>query len=82
MTVSIKNPAESNNPGKPDANSQNSQGNSGQSPRTNPVCLELGVSIRSLPSDAGGQAQPIREEGKTVIVFDNGAVLRLSLIHI
>jgi protein TonB len=29
-----------------------------------------------LPTEAGGQSQPIREEGRTVIVFDNGAVLR------
>ena len=66
MTLTVKNPADSNGPG--------------QSPRSNPVCLELAVTIRSLPSEAGGQAQPIREEGRTVIVFDNGAVLRTTSI--
>src|SRR4029077_6053439 len=39
-------------------------------------CLEVAVTIRSLPTEAGGLAQPIREDGRTVIVFDNGAVLR------
>lgn len=62
MTLTIKDSPESNS--------------SGQSPRSNPVCLELAVTIRSLPTEAGGLAQPIREEAKTVIVFDNGAVLR------
>ncbi len=76
MTVTIKNSPESNSPGKPGASSQNSENNPGQSPRSNPVCLELGVTLRSLPTEAGGLAQPIREEGRTVIVFDNGAVLR------
>lgn len=66
MTLTVKNPADSNSPG--------------QSPRSNPVCLELAVTIRSLPNEAGGQAQPIREEGRTVIVFDNGAVLRTTSI--
>src|SRR4029077_5815108 len=39
-------------------------------------CLEVAVTIRSLPTEAGALTQPIREEGRTVIVFDNGAVLR------
>ena len=76
MTLTIKNSPDSNSPGKPGAPSQNSENNSGQSPRSNPVCLELGVIIRSLPTEANGLTQPIREEGRTVIVFDNGAVLR------
>ena len=76
MTLTIKNPLESNSPGKPGTSSQNSENSAGQSPRSNPVCLEVGVTIRSLPAEAGSQAQPFREEGRTVIVFDNGAVLR------
>ncbi len=76
MTLTIKNSPESNSPGKPGTPSQNSENKPGQYPRSNPVCLEVGVTIRSLPTEAGGQAQPIREEGRTVIVFDNGAVLR------
>jgi TonB family protein len=78
MTLTIKNPPESNSPAKPGATSQNSGSTSGQSPRSNPVCLEVGITIRSLPTEANGLTQPIREEGKTVIVFDNGAVLRTS----
>jgi TonB family protein len=78
MTLTIKNSPESNNPGKPGTTSQNSENKAGQSPRSNPVCLEVGVTIRSLPTEAGGLTQPIREEGRTVIVFDNGAVLRTA----
>ena len=76
MTLTIKDSIELNSPGKPGAPSQNSENKAGQSPRSNPVCLEVGVTIRSLPAEAGGQTQPILEEGRTVIVFDNGAVLR------
>lgn len=76
MTVTIKNAAELNSPGKPGTTSQNSESKPGQSPRSNPVCLEVSVTIRSLPTDPGGLTQPTREEAKTVIVFDNGAVIR------
>jgi len=79
MTSTIKNSPESNSPGKPGAPSQNSDNKTGLSPRSNPVCLEVNVTIRSLPNEAGEQTQPIREDGKTVIVFDNGAVLRSAL---
>jgi TonB family protein len=79
MTSTIKNSPELNSPGKPGAPSQNSENKAGLSPRSNPVCLEVNVTIRSLPNEAGGQTQPIREDGKTVIVFDNGAVLRSTL---
>ena len=65
-----------NSPNKPGTSSQSSENKAGQSPRSNPVCLEVGVTIRSLPNEANGLTQPIREEGRTVIVFDNGAVLR------
>jgi len=67
MTQTIKDPVEMTNSGKPV-----------DSPRSNPVCLEVGVTIRSLPSEAAGMTKPIREEVRTVIVFDNGAVLRCS----
>jgi protein TonB len=51
-----------------------------QSSRSNPVCLELIVTIRSLPGEKGdsSSAKPVREEARTVIVFDGGAVLRLA----
>ncbi len=65
MTLTTKNSPEMNGPGK-----------SGQSPRSNPVCLEVSVTIRSLPTEVGGSAQQFREDSRTVIVFDNGAVLR------
>src|SRR5450759_2256943 len=76
MTLTIKDSPELKSPGKPGAPSQNSENKAGESPRSNPVCLEVGVTIRSLPTEAGGLTQPTREEGRTVIVFDNGAVLR------
>src|SRR5579863_1337401 len=65
MALTTKNSPELNGPRK-----------SGQSPRSNPVCLEVSVIIRSLPSEVGGSTQPFREECRTVIVFDNGGVLR------
>jgi TonB family protein len=76
VTLTTKDSPELNSPGKLGAPSQNSENKAGQSPRSNPVCLEVGVTIRSLPNEANGLTQPIREEGRTVIVFDNGAVLR------
>ncbi len=76
MTLTIKDPPDSNGPGKQGTPSQNSENKPAQSPRSNPVCLEVGITIRSLPTEAASLTQPIREEGRTVIVFDNGAVLR------
>src|ERR1700730_15233579 len=75
MTLTLTNSPELNHPGKPTAGSQNSEKNAGESPRSNPACMEVNVTLRSLPDPVG---QPIREEGKTVIVFDNGAVLRIT----
>ena len=61
---------------------ESADSNSDQNTRSNPVCLEVAVTIRSLPGEQGeassGPAQPTREEARTVIVFDNGAVLRLA----
>jgi TonB family protein len=76
MTITTKTSPDLNSPGKPGESSQNSENKNSQSPRSNPVCLEVPITIRSLPAEAGGQAQPIREEARTVIVFDNGAVVR------
>jgi TonB family protein len=81
MTLTIKDSLESASQGKPGTPSRNSENNAGQSARSNPVCLEVAVTVRSLPGengDASGSSAPIREEGRTVIVFDNGAVLRLA----
>ena len=61
-----------------DSPGSSTENKSGLSPRSNPVCLEVGVTLRSLPEESGGLSQPIREECRTVIVFDNGAVLRSS----
>src|SRR3982075_1974336 len=61
---------------------ESAESNSEQNTLSNPVCLEVAVTIRSLPGEKGeasaGPAQPTREEARTVIVFDNGAVLRLA----
>lgn len=78
MAPTTKDSPEVNSPNRPGASSQGTENKSSQSARSNPVCLEVGVTIRSLPGEAGGPTQPIREEGRTVIVFDNGAVLRSS----
>ena len=78
MAPTIKDSPELNGSNRPGASSQSTENKSSQSARSNPVCLEVGVTIRSLPGEAGGPTQPIREEGRTVIVFDNGAVLRSS----
>ena len=78
MTLTTKPTNEPDSTAKPGAASQNSEGNSNTSQRSNPVCLEVGVTLRSLPAEPGGLNQPIREDVKTVIVFDNGAVLRSS----
>jgi len=82
MTLTIKDSLESASQGKPGTTPQNSENKAGQSARSNPVCLEVAVTVRSLPGengDASSSSAPIREEGRTVIVFDNGAVLRLSV---
>jgi protein TonB len=84
MSLTVKESPELNNPGKPGSSTQNSENKSakpGEAPRPNPVCLEVPVTIRSLPGQNDNPSLasgPTREEGRTVIVFDNGAVLRLS----
>jgi hypothetical protein len=79
MTSTIKNSPELSAPGRPGAPSRNSENTAGKSSRSNPVCLEVAVTIRSLPAEEGGSAKPVREEIRTVIVFDNGAVLRSAM---
>ena len=78
MTSSIKDSAGANNMDKQGSQPQDSARKNPDSARSNPVCLELTVTIRSLPSETGGLTKPIRLEGRTVIVFDNGAVLRCA----
>src|SRR5260370_20168881 len=64
-------------PGTSESNS-----NHNTNTRSNPVCLEVAVTIRSLPAENAGTSstadKPIQEEARTVIVFENGAVLRLA----
>jgi TonB family protein len=79
MTLTIKDSIEA--PGTSGTPAQNSEKTPGQSPRPNPVCLEVPVIVRSLPGENNnlpGAADPAREEGRSVIVFDNGGVLRLA----
>ena len=78
MTLSIKERPESDSLAKPSLSPDNSGSASQQNSRSNPVCLEVAVTVRGLPG--AGAATPAREESRTVIVFDNGAVLRLSQI--
>ncbi len=62
--------------------SSESNSNHNTNTRSNPVCLEVAVTIRSLPDEKGeaspGPAKPTQEDARTVIVFENGAVLRLA----
>jgi protein TonB len=76
MTLTIDNPPDLNGPGKPGTSPEKSANASGKSSRSNPVCLEVNLTIRSLPGELGALTQPIREGARTVIVFDNGAVIR------
>jgi protein TonB len=78
MTTTTKDSVEANNLSKQGTQSQDSPGKTAEGGRSNPVCLELSVTIRSLPTENGGLTKPIRIEGRTVIVFDNGAVLRCT----
>jgi TonB family protein len=77
-TITTKDSAEAKSLGKQGTQSQVPAGKSAEGGRSNPVCLELGVTIRSLPTENGAATKPIRVEGRTVIVFDNGAVLRCA----
>src|SRR3979490_2749683 len=81
MTLTIKDAPEVVGSPKPAASAQTSEVASGQSPRTNPVCLEVPIVVRSLPGEDGnapGAAGPSRQDGRSVIVFDNGGVLRVA----
>lgn len=81
MTLTIKDPIEADGTSKPGSPGQSSENTHAQSPRSNPVCLEVPVIVRSLPganSNVTGATGPTREEGRSVIVFDNGGVLRLA----
>jgi hypothetical protein len=81
MTLSIKERPELNSQVKDTKPPINSGGKAELNPRSHPVCLEVAVTIRSLPGAIGtaaGATAPVREDSRTVIVFDNGAVLRLS----
>lgn len=80
MTLTIKDSPEVTGSAKLGPSAQNSENTFAPSPRSNPVCLEVPVIVRSLPGDgnAAGATGPIREEGRSVIVFDNGGVLRIS----
>jgi len=81
MPSTIKEPFELENLAKPDSHPGSPDQKQERSSRSNPVCLEVPVTIRSLPSESGaksGSGGPVREEARTVIVFESGAVLRLS----
>jgi hypothetical protein len=82
MTLKLNDPPELATPAKPDSAPVNSGSVPAQSSRSNPVCLEVPVTVRRLPSveqsGATSLAKPVPEEARTVIVFENGAVLRLA----
>lgn len=78
MTLTIKDFPEVTGSSKSASLGQVSENTANQSPRTNPVCLEVPVLVRSLPGNAPGTADPTREEARSVIVFDNGGVLRMA----
>jgi len=82
VTLMIEESSPLENVTKSGSSAVSSESKPNQNLRSNPVCLEVGVTIRSLPGEkdesSPGSAKPTREEGRTVIVFDNGAVLRLA----
>src|SRR5258706_11716473 len=82
MTLTIEESSPLENLTKSGLSAVSSETKPNQNSRSNPVCLEVGVTIRSLPGEkdesSPGSAQPARQEARTVIVFDNGAVLRLA----
>jgi TonB family protein len=82
LTLTVEEFSPLENLSKPGSTAVSSESKPNQNPRSNPVCLEIGVTIRSLPGEkdepSPGPAEPTREEARTVIVFDNGAVLRLA----
>jgi TonB family protein len=82
MTLLTEGSPDLDSPASGGVSSQASGSTSGGSPRSNPVCLDVPVAIRSLPADksnsSSGPAAPFSEEARTVIVFENGAVLRVS----
>src|SRR5260370_1212889 len=67
-------------PASPLASPANSRRSSTPSaPKTNPVALEVPViATGARPGDSGGQRDLFTEETTTVLVFENGAVIRLS----
>jgi TonB family protein len=82
MTLTIKESSQLNSLAKPGSTPDSPESNSIQNPRSNPVCLEVPVTIRSVPGEKGEapseSSKPNWEEARTVIVFDNGAVLRIT----
>ena len=82
MVLKLNDPPELTTPAKSDSAHVNPGSAPAQSSRSSPVCLELPVTVRRLPTGehSGGSAlaKPAPEEGRTVIVFENGAVLRLA----
>lgn len=78
MTLTIKDQLNLTGSGKPGSPAPNSESKASESPRANPVCLEIPVTVRSTSGTDGDASAAFREDGRTVIVFDNGAVLRLS----
>src|SRR5712691_11497364 len=82
MALKLSDSPELATPAKPESAPVNPGSAAGQSSRPNPVCLEMPVTLRRLPaaeqSGASALAPPVPEEAKTVIVFENGAILRLA----
>jgi len=82
VTLTIKESSPLDNLTKPGSTAASPESDSEHTTRSNPVCLEVSVTIRSLPGDKAdtppGPPKPAREDARTVIVFDNGAVLRVS----
>ncbi len=84
VALTIKDSSPVDNLTKPGSTTGNAESNSNHNTntRSNPVCLEVAVAIRSLPGEKGeassGSVKPTQEEARAVIVFENGAVLRLA----
>jgi Gram-negative bacterial TonB protein C-terminal len=66
-------------PSSPSTGPAKSRSSTPSAPKTNPVALEVPViATGARPGDSGGQRELFAEETTTVLVFENGAVIRLS----
>ncbi len=81
MTLTVKDFPEIAGRAKPGSPMESPATPSARPTRSKPVCLEVPVTLRSLPEgseNAPRSSGPARQEGRTIIVFENAAVIRTA----